>query len=289
VIVLLITLAATIVPGIVAWYITLHWPHADPISPAASYGTIATESRQHRRFVTYVNSQLSPQSSTGVALAVTMALIIMTAAGVGALLVMIHTHTGLAKWDRAASIFAASHATSLSDQVLQELTQFGGALWIVPLAALLAVVETIRQRSSAVVIFLTLVVGGQFLVANIAKALVDRARPAFDQLTGFSGPSFPSGHAVASAACFAAFALVIGRGRTLAVNALLAGVAVGLATGISCSRILLGVHWLTDVVAGLLIGWAWFAMCSVAFGGRQLKFGESATIAREVVPPSTKA
>jgi undecaprenyl-diphosphatase len=258
------------------------------MSPAASYGTIATESRRHRRFVTYVNAHLSPRSSTGVALAVTVALIIMAAAGVGALLVMIHTHTGLAKWDRAASIFAASHATSLSDQVLRELTQFGGALWIVPLAVLVAVAETIRQRSSAVVIFLVLVVGGQYLVANVTKALVDRARPTFDQLTGFSGPSFPSGHAVASAACFAAFALVIGPGRTLAVKALLAGLAVGLATGISSSRVLLGVHWLTDVLGGLLIGWAWFAMCSVAFGGRQLKYGTFAIIAREVIPPSPK-
>jgi undecaprenyl-diphosphatase len=287
-IVTLITLAATIVPGLIAWYIALRWPRADLMAPAASYGTIAKESRRHRRFVTYLNSHFSPQSSTAVALAVTMALVVIAAAGVGALLVMIHTHTGLAKWDRAASIFAAAHATSLSDQVLRQLTQFGGALWVVPLAVIVAVVETIRQRSSAVVIFLTLVVGCQFLVANITKALVDRTRPAFDQLTGFSGPSFPSGHAVASAACFAAFALVIGRGRTLSAKALLGGLAVGMATGISCSRVFLGVHWLTDVLGGLLIGWVWFAMCSVAFGGRQLKFGTSATLAREVIPPSPK-
>ena len=283
---LLISLVATIVPGIIAWSIALRWPRADLMAPAASSDMIVTESRRHRRFVTYVNSHLSAEFSTGVALAVTVVLIIATAAGVGVLLVMIRTHTGLAKWDEAASVFAAAHATSPSDQVLRELTQLGGALWIVPLGVLVAVVETIRQRSSAVVIFLTLVVGGQFLVANVIKALVDRARPTLDQLTGFSGPSFPSGHAVASAACFAAYALVIGRGRALSAKAALAGLAVGLATGISCSRVLLGVHWLTDVLGGLLIGWAWFAMCSVAFGGRQLKFGSSATLARKVVPPS---
>lgn len=286
--VLMIAVAATILPGVIAWYIALRWPRANLMAPAPTPSTIVSESRRHRRVVTFVNSRLSAQSSTGVALTVTMALIIIAAAGVGALLVMIHTHTGVAQWDRASSIFAAAHATSLSDRVLRALTQFGGAVLIVPIALLVAVAETIRQRSSAVVIFLTLVVGGQFLVANVTKALVDRSRPSFDQLTGFSGPSFPSGHAVASAACFAAFALVIGRGRTLTVKAILAGVAVGLATGISCSRVFLGVHWLTDVIGGLLIGWAWFAVCSVAFGGRQLKFGVSAQVADEAIQPSSK-
>lgn len=52
---------------------------------------------------------------------------------------------------------------------------------------------------------------------------------------------------------------------------MLAGLAVGLATGISYSRVFLGARWLTDVIGGLFIGWAWFAVCSVALGGRQLK------------------
>jgi hypothetical protein len=48
--------------------------------------------------------------------------------------------------------------------------------------------------------------------------------------------------------------------------------SAAIAVLIAGTRVLLGVHWLTDVVAGLVLGWAWFAVCSFAFGGRSLRF-----------------
>ena len=49
--------------------------------------------------------------------------------------------------------------------------------------------------------------------------------------------------------------------------------AAGLAAAVAASRVLLDVHWLSDVLGGLALGWAWFAACSIAFGGRLLRFG----------------
>jgi hypothetical protein len=61
----------------------------------------------------------------------------------------------------------------------------------------------------------------------------------------------------------------------------LIGLAVGIAVAVAASRVLLDVHWLSDVIAGLALGWAWFAICAIAFGGRILRFGAAAeTVAR---------
>jgi len=45
---------------------------------------------------------------------------------------------------------------------------------------------------------------------------------------------------------------------------------------VASSRVLLGVHWLTDVIAGAIFGWTWFVLVTVLFGGRILRFGEPA-------------
>jgi undecaprenyl-diphosphatase len=152
---------------------------------------------------------------------------------------------------------------------------------VVPITVVVAIVAVWRYRSAAVVGFLLFVVGGQFAVADLIKWIVDRTRPNIDRLTGFNGPSFPSGHATTAAATFAAFALLAGMRRSSRAKAAFAAVAVALAVGIACTRVFLGVHWLTDVLAGLALGWAWFALGSIAFGGRLLRFGAPVEDAQE--------
>jgi undecaprenyl-diphosphatase len=130
-----------------------------------------------------------------------------------------------------------------------------------------------RVPSRSIPAYLAAVTLGDSLVTNAVKHVVDRARPAIDPVAATLGPSFPSGHSSTAAAFFAALALLAGRRRPHAQKAALAGLAVGAAVAVACSRVLLDMHWLSDVVAGLALGWGWFALCTAAFGGWLVRFG----------------
>ena len=112
---------------------------------------------------------------------------------------------------------------------------------------------------------LVAVIVGETLAVHAIKDLAGRARPAFDPAAATLGPSYPSGHAAAAAAFYATAALVLARGRSPIAHAALAGCAAGVAVGVGASRVLLDLHWLTDVVGGLALGWAWFSIATLVF------------------------
>lgn len=269
--------------GLAVWLVSRRW--SGLAAPRVSSGRIREAVHRHRRLAATFDTRLDPSVTTGLALTAASAVVVVGVVGVGLLFLMVRTNLGFARFDMGAARFAGRHATALSTRVLRDFSQLGGALVLVPIAGVVAVAALRRHRSFSVVSFLTFAIGGQFAIADLIKWIVDRARPNIDRLTGFNGPSFPSGHATSAAAGFAAFALLAGIGRSPRTKSALAAIAVALAVGIACTRVFLGVHWLTDVLAGLALGWAWFALCSIAFGGRLLRFGipvEQAQQAAEV-------
>ena len=209
---------------------------------------------------------------TGLALSVALGGLFLGILGVGLLLAMVRSDTGFARFDLSFARFGARNASAWTTDLLRTVSQLGGYQVTIALGLVVAAVEIRRSRRLAVVGFLVLVIGGQFLVSETIKALVDRARPDLLNLTRFSGSSFPSGHATAAAATYMALAMVLGLRRGHRTRACWPG-APRRRAAVAATRVLLGVHWFTDVLAGVLLGWAWFALCSIAFGGSLLRFG----------------
>jgi membrane-associated phospholipid phosphatase len=231
-------------------------------------------------------ARFDPEAATGLAL--TLALVGLIGGGfvLAVLSFLVRgADTGLGV-DRRAAEWGAEHGTAFTRDVLEAFTHLGQPGVVAAMAVVLAIVETVRTRSRWVAPFLLIVVAGNGIVTTTIKHLADRVRPTIDPIAETLGPSFPSGHSSWSAAFFAAAALVLSRGRPRHVRILLAGLAAALAVAVAASRVLLGVHWLTDVLAGLALGWAWFAACSIAFGGRLLQFGAAV---RPDAPPRAPA
>jgi membrane-associated phospholipid phosphatase len=279
---LLDTFGAALVAGTGFALVVYRWPAADPGSPAGATHAVAARVRGRAALSAYVRRRIDPATATGVALLLGLATIVVVGVILGVLTYMVRTKTGLVVLDRGVANWGLSNSTDLSNTVLRAVTSLGSTVVVVALAIVVGVVEYRRAPSRAIPAFLALVVIGQNVVNNTVKALVDRARPDIHPLAGFSGASFPSGHTAAAAACYAAFALLLSRRRSVRTRAVLAGVAIAVTTAVAATRVILGVHWLTDVLAGAALGWGWFALSAIAFGGRLLHFGAPVEAAQRV-------
>jgi len=179
-------------------------------------------------------------------------------------------------WDSAA-LRAVKHLHSAPlTTVIRDITALGGIPWVVPLTAAAAAAALLLRRPRAAALVVLAFAGGELLQLGF-KPLFGRARPhVFPPPEHIANAAYPSGHALVSASL--AFALVAlcweGRWRVpVAVLAALYVVAVGF------SRVYLGVHYPSDVLAGWLLGAAWVAGLSAVLAPIRRRSGPQDTSA----------
>jgi membrane-associated phospholipid phosphatase len=238
------------------------------------------EKAGHSRLRGFLRRRLDPAEATGLALTAALLLIFLAALAFGLVADMVTSHTGLYRADAAAADWGTRHATAASTAVFQALTWLGSTIVVTAVALLSGLHHWYRRRNWSGLAFMLVVICGQNLIANGVKLLVHRERPPVLHLASATGWSFPSGHSAAAAATYAALALLLGLGLRWPVRAWLGTAAAAVTVAVVCSRVLLGVHWVTDVVAGVALGLGWFAVCSIAFGGSVLRFGATAVEAK---------
>lgn len=147
-------------------------------------------------------------------------------------------------------------------EVGRDLTALGGVTVMVLAMVATALYMLLRRKHRALVFMLATVVGGILLSLALKRAF-DRSRP--DLVSHGSlvyTASFPSGHAMMSAIVYMTLGALLARlHESVPVKLFLLGWAVLLSVLVGVSRVYLGVHWPTDVVAGWTVGATWSLTC----------------------------
>ncbi len=246
----------------------------DPVDPAVAERAVERSIRRHPKVRRFLEQRMDRTSAGGFLLTTAFALVFAATLVLGVLLVLIDDNSTVRDVDRRVSEWGSTHAGSQAVDVVEVVTNLGTTWVVLVVLLVVATADFVRRRNPEVFLFVAVVGLGQNLLNNLIKVIVRRERPAVLQLMDVHGYSFPSGHTAAAAACWSAVALVLGRDRPRAVRAVLAGGAALVAVVVATSRALLGVHWVSDVVAGLALGWGWFLLVAVAFGGRTQRLGD---------------
>jgi len=155
------------------------------------------------------------------------------------------------------------HATRPLTEFFEAVTTLGNGIVLAGVTAIAAYLLARRRYYAEAVLMVLAFVGAEVLSYSL-KLAFRRDRPFFtDPLATVSTYSFPSGHATVSVAVYGALCLVLVRRLTGPTRLVCLAAAVLLVSLIGFSRLYLGVHFLSDVLAGFSVGLAWLALCVV--------------------------
>ena len=179
--------------------------------------------------------------------------------------------------DGEVATWVAREMPAWAEWLARPFTWAGGVVGIVATTALLVLASLRRRLVAQAVLVLVVTIGIQVLVA-LAKHGYERERPDVGSAIRLpSSFSFPSGHAATGMAVFGLTGLILAATRSDPVSRRLlvaAGLVLGLVVGVS--RVVLNVHYVSDVLAGFCFGLAWLAVCILGWRGLRVRGQASA-------------
>jgi undecaprenyl-diphosphatase len=170
----------------------------------------------------------------------------------------------LAEFDVALSAALGEHVSLGTLRVFSIITHLGDGVVLVAIGLVVFAVLAVKRLKLLAAAWVVTTLSGAVL-NRLLKAIFERSRPLHDHgLTAVEGWSFPSGHASGSMLVYGLLAYVVVRSTPSAwhIPAALAGIAIVIFVG--SSRVVLQVHYLSDVLAGYASAAAWIAICVAA-------------------------
>jgi membrane protein DedA with SNARE-associated domain len=169
----------------------------------------------------------------------------------------------LVQTDQAIYQFLQSLRTPWGDWLIVAVTELGDSLVNVPIAAtvFLALILLRKFRSG---VYWLLALGGGAALVQLFKWTMHRPRP-IAIYQGISSWGFPSGHTTMSVVLYGFLAILLVRSCNPRWRWLPFSAAFGISLCVAFSRLYLGAHWLSDVLGGLSLGWAWVTLLGIVY------------------------
>jgi membrane-associated phospholipid phosphatase len=227
---------------------------------------ISSISRPHRHPVqAFLAARFSPEGAFGLQLTVGVALIVLAALAFGVLAEDVVRGAAITGVDVRLAQWFYARATPGFTRAMLLVTHCNGLAGSSVMAALLALWFWRRHLDAWLRLTLVAVPGGMLLNV-VLKHVFHRARPSLDHpLLTLETYSFPSGHTAAATVFYGLLAYwLLGRVQGRAARALVVLAALAMIALVALSRMYLGVHYLSDVLAAALESGAWLAVCITA-------------------------
>ncbi|RFA23548.1 phosphatase PAP2 family protein [Subtercola boreus] len=214
-----------------------------------------------------VTTRLGPNAALVITLVVGVLIAILLSVAGAQVYDAVTESDGVSGLDQPLLNYAITLRSPLVDSVATGYTDIAGPIGMPIVAVVALLILAIHRRSLTPVILIVAAGGGSVLMTIAGKDLIGRVRPPLaDAVPPYEySPSFPSGHTLNAlvVAGIIAYLLILRRHSTHA-RVLLIVAAGFFALTVGLSRVFLGHHWFTDVLAGWVLGAAWLALVITA-------------------------
>jgi membrane protein DedA with SNARE-associated domain/membrane-associated phospholipid phosphatase len=218
----------------------------------------------------FLTRRFHPRGALGLALTIEILFIGATGWAFGIVVQDVLARDDLVLVDAPVQRFFVAHREPWLTTVVRATTTLGSAKVLVPLGLIVGAIWWLRSHTLRPGVVLLAAYAGAAGLSDAIKAVIDRPRPPVQQMVGhFGGSAFPSGHAAQAIAVYGILAALIAGSEATWTQKVVAWSAAFILAGIvGVSRLYLGAHWLTDVLAGWALGGLWLLALVTALGTR---------------------